>query len=76
MDKITITTYLITKINYIDLLIMTQNIVPNQNSRVKNINRAFLFIITQLAIFVSQSDVFDWYSSVGLLSKLATYVAS
>jgi len=60
MDKITTTTYLITKINYIDLLIMTQNIVPNQNSRVKNINRAFLFIITQLAIFVSQSDVFDW----------------
>jgi hypothetical protein len=72
MDKITITTYLITKINYIDLLIMTQNIVPNQNSRVKNINRAFLFIITQLAIFVSQSDVFDWYHAFRTLEVRTT----
>ena len=50
---------------------MTQNIVPNQNSRVKNINRAFLFIITQLAIFVSQSDVFDWYYASTLCTLYA-----
>ena len=39
------------------------NIVCDPNIRVINVIHHWLIVITQLAFFACQSDVFDWYSA-------------